>query len=250
MKELTLRVSRYDPAEDAGPSFEEYTVRVNEGARVLHALHAVHDNHDPTLTYRYCCGSGQCGSCAVRVDGTPVLACMEEARDGMTVEPLDLPVLKDLMVDMGPVIAKIARICPAPDVEIPTREEIEAIKPLRDCIECLCCVSACPALQVTEFAGPTVFRQEMRLALDPRDSVDRIEDAIEKGLFYCTTCRRCLEVCPKEINVPGKAIEKLREIANRRGLTLPRHQEVATLVQETGRSVARTGMTFLEQVPR
>ena len=249
MKELTLRVSRYDPAEDAGPYFEEYTVRVNEGARVLHALHAVHDNHDPTLTYRYCCGSGQCGSCAVRVDGTPVLACMEEARDGMTVEPLDLPVLKDLMVDMGPVIAKIARICPAPDVEIPTREEIEAIKPLRDCIECLCCVSACPALQVTEFAGPTVFRQEMRLALDPRDSVDRIEDAIEKGLFYCTTCRRCLEVCPKEINVPGKAIEKLREIANRRGLTLPRHQEVATLVQETGRSVARTGMTFLEQVP-
>jgi fumarate reductase (CoM/CoB) subunit B len=174
---------------------------------------------------------------------------MEEARDGMTVEPLDLPVLKDLMVDMGPVIAKIARICPAPDVEIPTREEIEAIKPLRDCIECLCCVSACPALQVTEFAGPTVFRQEMRLALDPRDSVDRIEDAIEKGLFYCTTCRRCLEVCPKEINVPGKAIEKLREIANRRGLTLPRHQEVATLVQETGRSVARTGTTFLEQVP-
>ncbi|MFY9193880.1 MAG: fumarate reductase (CoM/CoB) subunit TfrB [Methanoculleus sp.] len=249
MKELTLRVSRYDPAEDAGPYFEEYTVRVNEGARVLHALHAVHDNHDPTLTYRYCCGSGQCGSCAVRVDGTPVLACMEEARDGMTVEPLDLPVLKDLMVDMGPVIAKIARICPAPDVEIPTREEIEAIKPLRDCIECLCCVSACPALQVTEFAGPTVFRQEMRLALDPRDSVDRIEDAIEKGLFYCTTCRRCLEVCPKEINVPGKAIEKLREIANRRGLTLPRHQEVATLVQETGRSVARTGTTFLEQVP-
>ncbi|NLZ29701.1 MAG: succinate dehydrogenase/fumarate reductase iron-sulfur subunit [Methanomicrobiales archaeon] len=249
MRELTLRVSRYDPVEDAGPYFEEYTVRVNEGARVLHALHAVHDDHDPTLTYRHCCGSGQCGSCAVRVDGTPVLACMEEARDGMTVEPLDLPVLKDLMVDMSPVIAKIARICPAPDAELPAREEIETIKPLRDCIECLCCVSACPALQVTEFAGPTVFRQEMRLTLDPRDSVDRIDDAIEKGLFYCTTCRRCLEVCPKEINIPGKAIEKLREIANRRGLTLPRHQEVAQLVQDTGRSVARTQATFLEQVP-
>ena len=249
MKTITLAVSRFDPAVDAEPHLEEYTVRVNEGARVLHALHAIRDEHDPTLTYRYCCGSGQCGSCAVRVDGTPVLACMAEARDGMTVEPLDLPVLKDLTVEMSPVIAKIARICPAPDAHLPAREEIEAIKPLRDCIECLCCVSACPALQVTEFAGPTVLRQEMRLALDPRDSGDRIGDAIEKGLFYCTTCRRCLEVCPKEIDVPGKAIEKLRELANRRGLTLPRHQEVARLVQETGRSVERTKATFLEQVP-
>ncbi len=168
MKTITLQVSRFDPAVDAEPHFEEYAVRVNEGARVLHALHAVRDGHDPTLTYRYCCGSGgQCGSCAVRVDGKPVLACMEEARDGMTVEPLDLPVLKDLTVDMEPVIAKIARICPAPDAVLPAKEEIEAIKPLRDCIECLCCVSACPALQVTDFAGPTVIRQEMRLALDP-----------------------------------------------------------------------------------
>lgn len=249
MKTITLAVSRFDPAVDTEPHLEEYTVRVNEGARVLHALHAIRDEHDPTLAYRYCCGSGQCGSCAVKVDGKPALACMTEARDGMTVEPLDLPVVKDLTVDIEPVIAKIARICPSPDAGLPSKEEIEAIKPLRDCIECLCCVSACPALQVTDFAGPTVLRQEMRLALDPRDSGDRITDAIAKGLFYCTTCKRCVEVCPKKIDTPGKAIEKLREIANRRGLTLPRHQEVARLVRETGRSVERTKATFLEQVP-
>ena len=249
MREIRVRVSRFNPAEDAEPHIEEYTVRVNEGARVLHALHAIHDDLDPTLAYRYCCGAGQCGTCAVRVDGEPVLACMEEARDGMIVEPLALPVLKDLAVDMEPVIAKIARICPRPDGELPPKEVIEEIKPLRDCIECLCCVSACPALLVTEFAGPTVIRQEMRLALDPRDSGDRITDAVKKGLFYCTTCKRCVEVCPKDIDIPGKAIEKLRELANRRGLTLPRHREVARLVQETGRSVERTGVTFLEQVP-
>lgn len=249
MREIRVRVSRFNPTEDAEPHIEEYTVRVNEGARVLHALHAIHDDLDPTLAYRYCCGAGQCGTCAVRVDGEPVLACMEEARDGMIVEPLALPVLKDLVVDMEPVIAKIARICPRPDGELPPKEVIEEIKPLRDCIECLCCVSACPALLVTEFAGPTVIRQEMRLALDPRDSGDRITDAIKKGLFYCTTCKRCVEVCPKDIDIPGKAIEKLRELANRRGLTLPRHREVARLVQETGRSVERTGVTFLEQVP-
>ena len=140
MREIRVRVSRFNPAEDAEPHIEEYTVQVNEGARVLHALHAIHDDLDPTLAYRYCCGAGQCGTCAVRRGACP--ACMEEARDGMIVEPLALPVLKDLAVDMEPVIAKIARICPRPDGELPPKEVIEEIKPLRDCIECLCCVSA------------------------------------------------------------------------------------------------------------
>ncbi|RXE56905.1 succinate dehydrogenase [Methanoculleus taiwanensis] len=249
MKTITVRVARFDPAVDKEPYFETYTVQVNEGARVLHTLHAIRDEQDPTLSYRYCCGSGQCGSCAVRVDGTPVLACMEEARDGITIEPLALPVQKDLVVDMEPVLKRIAWIEPGEDVVVPKKEEIEAIKPLRDCIECLSCVSACPALQVTAFAGPTILRQQMRLTLDPRDTHDRIDEAIEQGLFYCTTCKRCVEVCPKDIEIPGKAIEKLREIANRRGLTLPRHQEVAKMVKETGRSVGRTQPTFLEQVP-
>ena len=249
MKELTVRVHRFDPATDTESRYETYTVPVNEGARVLHVLHAIHDGIDPTLSYRYCCGSGQCGSCAVRVDGEPVLACMEEARDGITIEPLHLPLIKDLTVDLLPSIQKLAAIAPREGAPLPTREEIEAIKPLRDCIECLCCVSVCPAVQVTDFVGPTAMRQEMRLALDPRDSGDRIPEAITAGLFACTTCHRCTQVCPKEIETPGKAIEKLREIANRKGLTLPRHQEVAAMVRETGRSVARTQPTFLEQVP-
>ena len=91
MKSLTFTIARFDPATDEAPHYEEYTVDVNEGARILHALHAVRDTIDPTLAYRYCCGSGQCGSCAVRVDGEPVLACMEEATDGMLVEALNLP---------------------------------------------------------------------------------------------------------------------------------------------------------------
>ena len=83
--------------------YETYQVNVQEGARVLHVLHAIHDEIDPTLTYRYCCGTGQCGSCAVRVNGEPVLACMQEAGNDITIEPIDLPVVKDLAVDLIPV---------------------------------------------------------------------------------------------------------------------------------------------------
>jgi fumarate reductase (CoM/CoB) subunit B len=249
MRELSVKVFRFDPSSDNSPHLQNYLVQVNEGARVLHVLHAIHDEHDPSLSYRYCCGSGQCGSCAVRVNGQPVLACMEEARDEMTIEPLELPVTKDLIVDMEPYLNRISSLVPGAEFRMPTAEEVDAIKPLRSCIECLSCVSACPALKVVEFAGPAAMREDMRLSLDPRDTCDRVSESVREGLFTCTSCQACWKVCPKDIQIPGKAIEKLRALANTKGLTLPRHQEVAKLVKETGRSVARTETSFLEQMP-
>ena len=248
MKEFTVRVSRFDPETDKEPRLVTYTVKVNEGARVLSVLHAIHDTIDPTLSYRYSCASGQCGSCSVRVNGEPVLACMEEAKDNSTIEPINLTVKKDLVVDLLPKLEEVASFFPKKDIVPPKKADIDAIKPLRDCIECLACVSVCPAMDVTKFLGPTAMRQEMRLALDPRDSGDRISDAVRDGLFTCTSCQACWKVCPKNIQIPGKAIEKLRSHANKRGFTLPRHLEVAAMVKATGRSVTREKPTFLEQV--
>ena len=248
MNKITLRVLRFDPKCDPSPHFESYSVHVHDGARVLHALHAIHDDCDPTLTYRYCCGTGQCGSCAVRVNGEPVLACMEEARDGSTIEPLNIPVIKDLTVDLLPYIKSLPIICPetTQTATMPARDVVANLKPLRSCIGCMACVSICPALSVSDFVGPTAMRQEMRLSLDPRDTKDRAAEAVQAGLFRCTSCQACWKVCPKEIQIPGKAIEKLRELAHYKGHTLPRHAEVAALIRETGRSVTQTEPSFLE----
>lgn len=244
---ISARIFRWDPSKDEPLRFDDVMVDLEEGARVLHLLHAVHEQ-DPTLSYRYCCGTGQCGSCALRVNGIPVLACTEEATSGMIIEPLNLPVKKDLVVDLEPVLAKLAGIMPQEGGRSPNREEVEVMKPLRDCIECLACVSVCPAMEVASFAGPTSMRQEMRLALDPRDGKDRITEAIATGLFTCTTCQHCWKVCPKDIEIPAKAIEKLRAMANRRGLTFPRHREVEQLIRDTGRSITHLKPSFLEQV--
>ncbi len=136
MKELTARVFRYDPQVDDEPYYDTFTVIVKPGARVLDLLHEIHDRHDPTLSYRYCCGSGQCGSCSVRVNGEPVPACMAEGVDGMTIEPLNLVVIKDLSVDMEPLLEIMASpvTSESEEVTLPTKEETEALKPLRDCI--------------------------------------------------------------------------------------------------------------------
>jgi len=249
MKKIHVRVFRFDPESDEKPHYQNYVVDVNDGARVLHVLQAIHDDIDPTLSFRYCCSAGQCGSCAVRVNGVPVLACMEEAIDGMTVEPLDLPVKKDLVVDLSTFLETLPRIQPCGEPIVPDREKTELIKPLRSCIECFCCISVCPAMDVTQFDGPAAMRQELRLELDPRDRNDRVMEAVSHGLFTCTSCQACWKVCPKGIEIPGKAIEKLRALANKKGLTLPRHLEVAQLVRETGRSIVRTEPTFLEDSP-
>lgn len=252
---MKVRISRFDPAVDTAAHEEEYTVHIEAGARVLNVLDAVCDTIDPTLGYRHCCRAGQCGSCAVRVNGEPVLACMEEARDGDLIEPLELPRIRDLITDIAPVMAQIAWMSPGTEGETMscgcgvTHETIEEIKPLRECIECYSCISSCPAFAASEYAGPTVMRQEQRLNLDPRDTQDRIKEAIEKGLFACTTCHKCVEVCPKGIETPRKAVEKLRAEAAKRGLSLPAHKALARLIEDTGRSVERKEVPFLERVP-
>lgn len=251
---MKVTISRFDPDVDAAPHYETYDVSVLEGARVLNVLDAVHDI-DPTLGYRHCCRGGQCGSCAVHVNGEPVLACMHEARDGDVIEPLNLPRIRDLITDIAPVIAKMAWLSTdslssgtCGECHHVTKDDIEAIKPLRECIECLSCISTCPAIASSTYAGPTVMRQEQRLNLDPRDTYDRVEDAVAKGLFSCTTCHKCVEVCPKHIETPRKAVEKLRAIAVKRGLSLPAHKSLASLIESTGRSVERKEPTFLERV--
>ena len=70
MSRMTVQVSRFDPDVGEPARLVPYEVEVHDGARVLHALHAVHEQ-DPTLAYRYCCGSGQCGSCAAATRGLP-----------------------------------------------------------------------------------------------------------------------------------------------------------------------------------
>ena len=240
---LKVSVSRFNPETDSKPHFTEYTVSVPHGCTVLTVLETIRDTIDASLSFRHCCRSAQCGSCAIRVNGEPALACERQAADGDILEPLNLPVIKDLVCDIAPVIARLGSLQGCSGKL--TREALDSIKPLRDCIECFSCVSACPAVE--GYAGPTVFAKEARLFFDPRNAVDRIPIAVEKGLFSCTTCRRCVEVCPKHIDTPKKAIEKLRRAAVLAGFGLPAHASLAELIEKTGHSVSSDENAFLSQ---
>ncbi|WXG45784.1 MAG: fumarate reductase (CoM/CoB) subunit TfrB [Candidatus Atabeyarchaeum deiterrae] len=257
-----LKLFRYDHAKDDAARYQTYRVPYSDGMTVLDALDYVYDNLDPTLAYRKSCRQGSCGSCAVLVDTKPCAACRTLVKRGrsITVSPLlHFDVIKDLVTDISRGTRKLMRVRPFVErtsspgrPEVIKRSDIEPIKDLRKCIECWSCISACPAISEAwqEFAGPLPMRQLARLKLDPRDMEDRVKMAIADGLYDCTTCKACVEACPKEIDIPAKAIEKLRSFAVEQGLgPLPGHMDFVRLVDETGRSVAKKGISLLEQVP-
>jgi fumarate reductase (CoM/CoB) subunit B len=255
---IKIKVLRYDPLKDDEPYFENYSIMEQEKMKVLDALNYINENYHTNIAYRSSCRAGQCGSCAIKVNGEVALACKYEIKDKDIIEPLDLPVLKDLVVDRGEIDEKVKEMalyledncvlgeCPA----IMDPKELKDTKKLRSCIECYSCLSACPVLQETdEYSGPYFMRYLSKFALDPRDCADRAKEGFDDGLYCCTSCGKCVEICPKEINTYGGAIEKLREIACQEGVgPLPPHRSVYELIKKTGRSVEPLGEGFINAV--
>jgi succinate dehydrogenase iron-sulfur subunit len=227
--EIKLRVKRYDPESGKGHYWQDYAVDMPEYATLLDSLIEVREYQDGTLGLRCSCRSAICGSCAMMVNGRARLACNTKAKDMLamgdtiTVAPGgNLPVVKDLVVDMAPHWAKFRQVKPylQPGPEKPEREYLvpnEAMVELNQamaCIQCGACVMACTSLEVDKnFIGPAALAKAFRFTGDPRDAAgkERLEQYNEYGgVWDCTHCFYCVEVCPKGV-APMDQIMRIRE---------------------------------------
>jgi succinate dehydrogenase/fumarate reductase iron-sulfur protein len=114
-KTIKAKVLRYNPDSDNEPYFQDFDVEYEPGMTVLDALLYVQDKFDSSLAFRWECRGGQCGSCAVKVNGTARIACRTkvESDENLTLEPLEkMPVIKDLVVDMAQTTYRLRRIRP------------------------------------------------------------------------------------------------------------------------------------------
>jgi succinate dehydrogenase / fumarate reductase iron-sulfur subunit len=236
MADYTLRIRRYSPETGAAPYWQDFQVDLDGHRSVLDGILQAKDREDGSLAIRCSCRAAICGSCGVRVNGRPNLAChthldkaAETATDGViTVEPMgNMPVVKDLIVDMDAVHwKKIRRVTPwlLPDGPDPEREHIVAPEAMIDvtqsmaCIQCGACVSDCLSMEVDPlFIGPAALAKAYRFVGDPRDGqqFQRLKDLAEDphGLYDCTHCFNCIEACPKGV-APMSQIMRLRRIAN------------------------------------
>jgi succinate dehydrogenase / fumarate reductase iron-sulfur subunit len=232
---FTLRLRRYDPESGDAPYWDEHTIELEPHRSVLEAILQARDRFDGSIGIRCSCRQAICGSCGVRVNGDPALAChthLDAAKRGaadgvIEIEPMgNMPVIKDLIVDMDAVHwKKIKRVTPwlIPTQPVPEREYLVARESMVDvtqtmaCIQCGACVSDCLAMEVDPlFVGPAALAKAYRFVGDPRDDqhFERLNDLAQDphGMFDCTHCFKCVDACPKDVNPMGQ-IMRLRRIA-------------------------------------
>jgi succinate dehydrogenase / fumarate reductase iron-sulfur subunit len=228
-RNVAFRVSRSKGGQ--APHHDTFQVPVEARTTVLDALVSIRRHQDPTLTLRHSCFHASCGTCAMRVNGSDVLACVTNVRalggDTVTVDPIANAgaVVSDLVVDMSALFARytpmgrplireselVRGAAPAAGIDQPERFE--------DCIECGICMSACPISATDQrYLGPAALAAAWRVVAEPRSSDAERAMAladVEHGIWRCHTAFECTEACPSNVD-PAGAIMRLRRQAARR----------------------------------
>ena len=109
----SLKVKVWRGKQDG--TFVSYDVPRRESQTVLDVVTYIQRHLDSTLSYRFSCRVGMCGSCAMTVNGVARWTCRTHVSkvvsDGeLEIAPLsNLPVVKDLATDMSEFFDKWAR---------------------------------------------------------------------------------------------------------------------------------------------
>ncbi len=235
--QVGLKIWRFN-SRSGERELQEFEFDAPEEATLLDCLDIVKDKHDGSLAYRKSCRMMICGSCGMRMDGGAVLACkvrmfdLAQAGHVPVISAMgNLPIVKDLVVDMEPFWQKFRSIDPSlrPGYNEPPdgkeyrikQERMNAIHKEALCINCGCCVSECNSMESDpNFLGPQALAKAMRFVGDPRDGqkIARLEKLNgEHGIWECTRCYMCNERCPKGVD-PRDAIAKLGAESMKEGI--------------------------------
>jgi fumarate reductase iron-sulfur subunit len=230
-----LEVSVWRGAESG--QFQTFAVPRREHQTVLDVVTEIQRQHDSTLSYRFACRVGMCGSCAMVVNGRPRWTCRtrvsEVADDGrLQLEPLrNMTIVKDLAVEMTGFFDKwkdakgYFEPGPAPEADFavvpPGTRERQAANAGIECIGCGVCYSACDVVTWDEdYLGPAALNRAWTLVNDVRDrgQAERM-DAVSQnnGCQACHTHMSCTQFCPKGIE-PTYSIAGLKRTVLKRAL--------------------------------
>jgi len=228
-KSITLRISKFNPKTESNRNFVDFTIPYKKWTTVLDAILAVKENFDHSVGVRYSCRQSSCGSCGMKINGKPALACYTKISElnsnTITVEPMDnFPIIRDLVVSFERMFSAHKKLKPyiiSEDSEITkdtkeflqTPEDVEKYLQFSNCIKCGLCNSACPTMATdSSFIGPQALAQAYRYVADNRDKGknDRLKIIDDShGIWRCHFAGSCSKVCPKGVD-PAMAIQLLR----------------------------------------
>jgi fumarate reductase iron-sulfur subunit len=222
---VKFEVLRFRPEQEEEPVWQSYEVPCLEDWVVLDALNFIKDEIDASLSHRWSCRMGVCGSCGMMVNGAPKLTCSAFIRDydgPIRVAPLaNFPIVRDLVVELESFTSKLKQVKPwiIRKVEkdpsygeyLQSPEELASFKQFTMCINCCLCYAACPVLaHEPEFIGPAALAMGFRYNQDSRDEGEGkrlAEIASGEGVWACSYANECSEVCPKHVD-PAAAIQR------------------------------------------
>ena len=226
---VTLKIKKYNPNKDASSSYQNYQVPVEKWTTVLDAILDAKQNLDHSIGVRYSCRQASCGSCGMKINGKPKLACFTKISEldssEIVLEPMDnFPITRDLAVDFSRLFANHKKIMPyvmndESEISGDTKEFLQDPKQVEEyiqfagCIKCGLCNSACPTMAMdTSFIGPQALAQAYRYVADNRDkgNDNRLKVIDEShGIWRCHFAGSCSQVCPKGVD-PAMGIQLLR----------------------------------------
>ena len=225
--ESVLKVSVWRGGKEG--RYEAFEVPRRPSQTVLDVVTHIQRHLDRTLSYRFACRVGMCGSCAMTVNGAARWTCRTHvdkvAADGrLRIGPLaNLPVVKDLVADMREFFDKwaraqgqfkggatrreaVARVDPA---SAPRREADAAI----ECIGCGVCYASCDVVAWNPaYLGPAALNRAWTLVSDARDTDQAARLRAVSGDAGCHSCHThmsCTELCPKKLS-PTRSIAGLK----------------------------------------
>ena len=228
-KTITLRIFRYNPKINNESKFDEFKIPYQRWTTVLDAILEVKKHLDHSVAVRYSCRQASCGSCGMKINGRPALACFtkisELNSDVITIEPMNnFPIIRDLAVGFERmfsthkkikpyIINEVSEINPGTKEFLQTPEDVEKYIQFSSCIKCGLCNSACPTMATdSSFVGPQALAQAYRYVADNRDKGkdDRLKIIDDShGIFRCHFAGSCSQVCPKGVD-PAMGIQLLR----------------------------------------
>ncbi|MES4792523.1 MAG: succinate dehydrogenase/fumarate reductase iron-sulfur subunit [Chloroflexota bacterium] len=227
-RKITLDVFRYLPDQEDKPRYQSYEVPFRSDWVVLDALNYIKDHIDGTLSYRWSCRMGVCGSCGMMVNGEPRLTCAAFLKEfypnPIRVEPLaHFPVLRDLIINLEDFLHKLREVNGwlVPKEEKPVSEgeylqtpmELAMYKQYSMCINCMLCYAACPVYGMdNSYIGPAAIALAQRYNLDSRDGAKEQRAQViasSEGVWECTFVGECSAVCPKHVD-PAGAIQQAK----------------------------------------
>ena len=228
---IVLKVFRANRTKGDSVSYDSFEVPVQRWTTVLDALLYAKSYHDSSIGIRYSCRMASCGSCGMKINGIPKLACytkISELEGGIiTCEPLaNFPHIRDLVTDFSQFFNHHKKMQPYihdENSDMTDRkkltefkqsvEEVDKYLQFSYCIKCGLCYSACPTVATdTKFPGPQALSQAYRYYADTRDNdtQERLNIVDEKhGIWRCHFAGSCSTVCPKGVD-PALGIQLLR----------------------------------------